>query len=158
MFWIQLTRTNAVFSRIALVSRFCAENQLSEKSVENMENALFHQRNHGARRRDGGGPRGPDTTWWRGWAWPAPPHGVVASAPPPTPLRNYIVPFDLITTGESTIIQKRLQNAAATENPISGPETPFWHPAGMGNWRRSSPSSPPTLLPRPSMFPPSMCE
>jgi hypothetical protein len=34
VFWIQLTRTNAVFSRIALVSRFSAEIQLLGKILE----------------------------------------------------------------------------------------------------------------------------
>ena len=34
----------------------------------------------------------------------------------------------------------------------------FWHPAGTGNWRRSSLPSSPTPLHQPSMMPPSMCE
>jgi hypothetical protein len=54
VFWIQLTRTNVVFSRIALVSRFCAEIQLSVKIGEKLVKILFHQKTHGARRRDGG--------------------------------------------------------------------------------------------------------
>ena len=37
-------------------------------------------------------------------------------------------------------------------------KSPFWHPAGMGNWRRSSPPSSPTPLHQSSMMPPSMCE
>ena len=119
MFWIQLTRTNAVFSRIALVSRFYAENQLSEKSVENMEKSIFKRGTHGTRRPSGGGRRGAHTTWWRGWAQAAPPHGVATSATPPTPLRDYKTPFDLKTEGDSTIAPETLQNAAATENPIS---------------------------------------
>ena len=51
--WMQLMRTNAVFSRIALVSTFCAENQLSGKIPENMPKILFRQKIHGARIRDG---------------------------------------------------------------------------------------------------------
>ena len=123
-----------------------------------MEKSIFNRGTHGARRPSGGGPRGAHTTWWRGWAQAAPPHGVATSATPPTPLRDYKTPLDLKTEGDSTIAPETLQNAAATENPISGPETPFWHPAGTGNWRRSSPSSSPTLLHRPSMLPPSTCE
>jgi hypothetical protein len=42
VFWIQLTRTNAVFSRIALVSCFCAEIQLSGKIPENTAKILFY--------------------------------------------------------------------------------------------------------------------
>jgi hypothetical protein len=55
VFWIQLIWTNAVFSRIALVSHFCAEIQLSVKIRENIAKFLFHQKTHGARRRDGDG-------------------------------------------------------------------------------------------------------
>jgi hypothetical protein len=43
-------RTIAVFSRIALVSTFCAENQLWGKIRENMEMGLLDQKIHGARR------------------------------------------------------------------------------------------------------------
>jgi hypothetical protein len=42
VFCMQLTRTNAIFSRIALVSRFCAEIQLSVKIRENIVKILFH--------------------------------------------------------------------------------------------------------------------
>jgi hypothetical protein len=42
IFWIQLTWTNVVFSRIALVSCFCAEIQLSGKIPENTTNFLFY--------------------------------------------------------------------------------------------------------------------
>jgi hypothetical protein len=41
VFWIQLTWTNAVFSRIALVSHFCAEIRLSGKIPENIAKILF---------------------------------------------------------------------------------------------------------------------
>jgi hypothetical protein len=53
VFWIQLTRANAIFSRIALVSCFCAEIWLSEKILENITKILFYQKTHGARRGDG---------------------------------------------------------------------------------------------------------
>jgi hypothetical protein len=52
VFWIQLAWTNAVFSRIALVSCFCAEIQLSGKIPENIAKILFYQKTHGARRGD----------------------------------------------------------------------------------------------------------
>jgi hypothetical protein len=47
---IQLTQTNAVFRRIALVSCFGAEIQLSGKFPENIVKFLFYQKTHGARR------------------------------------------------------------------------------------------------------------
>jgi hypothetical protein len=66
VFWIQLTRTNVVFSRIALVSRFCAEIRLSVKNSKNIVKFLFYQKTHGARIRDGDEPGGAPTTWWHG--------------------------------------------------------------------------------------------
>jgi hypothetical protein len=81
VFWIQLTRTNAVFSRIALVSCFCAEIQLLGKIPENTTKFLFYQQTHGARRRDGEGLGGRLTTWWRGPGLAAP--GVVRPPQPP---------------------------------------------------------------------------
>jgi hypothetical protein len=82
VFWIQLTQTNAIFSRIALVSHFCAKIQLLGKILENTAKILFYQKTHGARVRDGEGPGGHHTTWWRGPGLAAP--GVVWS-PQPSP-------------------------------------------------------------------------
>ena len=53
---MELTRTDAVFSRIALVSYFCAEIKVLEKSRKIPE-IIFLQKTHGARR----GLRGPAT-------------------------------------------------------------------------------------------------
>jgi hypothetical protein len=50
---MQLTRTDAVFSRITLVSRFYAEIQIPVKIWEKSSKILFHQKTHGARRQDG---------------------------------------------------------------------------------------------------------
>jgi hypothetical protein len=90
VFRIQLTRTNAVFSRIALVSRFCAEIQLSGKISENIAKLLFYQKTHRARRGDGEGSRGAHTTWWRGPGQAVPGGGVAASAIALTPPSVYI--------------------------------------------------------------------
>jgi hypothetical protein len=86
VFWIQLTRTHAVFSRIALVSHFCAEIQLSVKIREKSPKILFHRKTHGARRRDGDEARGALTHRWRGPALAAPPWreeapGVLSASP-----------------------------------------------------------------------------
>ena len=58
---MQITRTNAVFSRTVLVSRFCAEIQLSGKSSEFMQKVLFSQNIGGARRASQVEARGPHT-------------------------------------------------------------------------------------------------
>ena len=72
---MQLMRTNVVFSRITLVSSFCAEIQLSGKILENMPIFIFHPKTHGARRRSREDPRGgPHLAQARGrlgraWGW-----------------------------------------------------------------------------------------
>jgi hypothetical protein len=93
VFWIQITPTDAVFSRIAQVSYFCAEIQLSGKIPENIAKILFYQKTHEARVRDRVGPRGHHTTWWHGPGQAAP--GVVwppqpSPWPPPS---AYIYPL-----------------------------------------------------------------
>jgi hypothetical protein len=93
VFWIQLTLTNVVFSRIALVSCFCAEIQLSGKIPENTAKILLYQKTHGARVRDGEGPGGHHTTWWRGPGLAAPGGGVAAPAIASTSSFAYIYPL-----------------------------------------------------------------
>jgi hypothetical protein len=90
---MQLTWTNAVFSRIALVSHFYAEIQLSVKIRENIAKILFHQKTHGARRRDGEGLGGHHTTRGRGLGLAAPTCCVTASAIASTPPSAYIYPL-----------------------------------------------------------------
>jgi hypothetical protein len=68
------------------------------------------------------------------------------------------IPSNLKTLGVRRFSQIESCCAATTKNRDLEPETPFWHPAGMGIWRRSSPSSSPMSLHQPSMIPPSMCE
>jgi hypothetical protein len=77
----KLTWTNAIFSRIAPVSHFCAEIQLSVKIWKNIAKILFHQKTHGAKRQDGEGLGGRHTTRGRGPALAAPTCCVTASAP-----------------------------------------------------------------------------
>ena len=96
-FWMQLTRTNAVFSRTALVSRFCAEIQLSGKSSEFMQKALFSQKTDGARRTSQVEARGPHTIGRRGpggaraaQGGPARPCGVAPSAGLRRPPSDYL--------------------------------------------------------------------
>jgi hypothetical protein len=73
VFWIQLTQTNAIFSRIALVSHFCVEIRLSGKIPENITKILFCQKTHRARRRDEGGQQPGLTTRGAAQPWLRPP-------------------------------------------------------------------------------------
>jgi hypothetical protein len=87
---MQLTRTNAIFSRIALVSRFCVEIQLSGKIPENIVKILFHQKTHGARRQDREGLGGHHTPWWRGLGLAVPGCGETTPAALSSPPSTYI--------------------------------------------------------------------
>jgi hypothetical protein len=90
---MQLTRTNAVFSRISLVSRFCAEIQLPGKIPENIAKILFYQKTHGARRGDEERQGAGLTTRGRGPALAAPTYGEATSAIASTPPSAYIYPL-----------------------------------------------------------------
>jgi hypothetical protein len=93
VFWIQLTRTNAVFSRIALVSCFCAEIQLSGKIPKNIAKILFYQKTHGARRGDKERQWAGLTTRRRGPGLAAPTCGEATSVVALTPPSTYIYPL-----------------------------------------------------------------
>jgi hypothetical protein len=93
VFWMQLTRTNAIFSRIALVSHFCAEIRLSGKIPANTAKILFCQKTHRARRRDEGGQWPGLTTRGRGPGLTAPTCGKNTSAITSTPPFAYIYPL-----------------------------------------------------------------
>jgi hypothetical protein len=90
---MQLIWTNAVFSRIAMVSLFCVEIQLSVKIRENIVKILFQQKTHGARRQDGEGLGGRHTTRGRGPGLIAPTCCEAASAIASTPPSAYIYPL-----------------------------------------------------------------
>jgi hypothetical protein len=93
VFWIQLTWTNVIFNRIALVSCFCAEIWLSGKIPENIINILFYQKTYGARRRDEERLGAGLTTRGRGPALAAPTCGEGSSAVASTPPSAYIYPL-----------------------------------------------------------------
>jgi hypothetical protein len=93
VFWIQLTRTNVVFSRITLVSHFCVEILLSGKIPENIAKILFYQKTHGARRGDEERQGAGFTTRGRDPALAAPTCGEAASAVSSTPHSAYIYPL-----------------------------------------------------------------
>src|SRR3954469_1902951 len=126
---------HAVFSRITLVSCFCAENELSGKMPENMPKIIFHQKIHGARRRDGEEAWGAHPCQAQAHHWPRL-GGAGTLGTPSGSLCAYKLPFDLKTEGGSIVFQKEFRSAAATRNQDSDPETPFWHPAGTENLER----------------------
>ena len=119
-FWIQLTRADTVFCRIALVSRFCAENQLLGKTPEIIVESLFYPKTPGARRRDREGQGGPHTTWPHGGPMAARAGGVEASGTPSRASFDYLTPFDLKTSGGYPLFTKPLRNSAAIANPLPG--------------------------------------
>jgi hypothetical protein len=98
---------NAVFSRIALMSCFCAEIQLSGKNPENTSKVLFYQKTHGARRRDGEGLGATSPPGGVAQAWPH--QGVVR--PPQLPPRSLLSPTYTLrpeTIGGSAFFPDRL--------------------------------------------------
>ena len=155
MIWIQLTWTDAIFNRITLVSSFCAENQLSGKIPENMPKIIFHQKIHGARRRDGEGAWGGHIHARCGWALPAP-GGAATPGTPSVSLCAYKFPLDLKTEGSSIVSRKSSATPPPPETKIRIQKLRSGTLPGRGIWRGSSPSSSPTHLHQPSMFPSSM--
>src|SRR3954469_20563818 len=67
------------------------ENQYSRNWTGQKPKSIFYRGKHGARRRDGGGPRESHTPWPRGQAWPAP-GGAAASGTPSAFLFAYKKP------------------------------------------------------------------
>jgi hypothetical protein len=159
VFWIQLTRTKAIFSRIALVSCFLCRNSTFRKNLGKYSKIPIlpeDPRSQKTRRRGAGrqahhqGAR-PRPGRARGW-WDHP------SRLLEPPFRLHI-PFNLKLSGVQHFSQIDFRCAATTiRNRDSEPETLFWHPAGTGIWRRSLSPSSPTSLHQPYMTLPSMCE
>ena len=101
-----------------------------------MPKIIFHQKIHGARRRDGEDAWGAHTHARRGptsnHAW----GGVATPGIPSASLCAYKLLFDLKTEGGLIVFQKEFRSATTARNQDSDPETPFWHPAGTGNLER----------------------
>jgi hypothetical protein len=88
-----LNATNTVFSRIALVSCFCAEIRLSGKILENIAKILFYHKTHRARRGDKERLGARLTTRGRDPGLAAPTCGEASSAVASTPPSAYIYPL-----------------------------------------------------------------
>src|SRR3954447_11490155 len=149
---MKLIWTNVVFSRIALVSCFCAENQLSGKIPENIPKVLFSQETQGARR---GGAEDPGV----GQTGPRRGPGLAASGPclaasdfASVPPFTYMMLLTGNLRGVRSFTRKKSAPPPPRETLFRRPKALFWHPAGMGIGRRSSPSSSPTPLHQPSII------
>lgn len=157
MIWMELTRTNTIFSRIALLSYFCGESQLSGKSPKLWQTSYFFQKTHGARRRVGGGAPGHHATPRNGGGGTTPSSGVVASVAHRRCSFNYLSLWPK-NVGEFVILHRNTpERCRLLETQFGYHKFLFLHPKGMGR-RRSSPSSSPPPLHQPSMIPQSMCE
>src|SRR4051812_38109572 len=133
---MKLIRTNAVFSRIALVSCFCAEIQLSGKIPENIPKVLFSQETHGARR---GGAEDPEVGQTRPRCGPGlatPGQCLTASDFASVPPFAYMMLLIGNLRGVRSFKRKKSAPPPPRETLFWGPEAPFWHPAGTGIWRR----------------------
>jgi hypothetical protein len=154
---MQLTRTNAVFSRIALVSRFCAQIQLLVKIWENIAKSYFTRR-----------ATEPEDETTRGWEAATPPGGAAQAWPrppimrPPRPSPRPLLPPTYTLwperSGGLAFFPDRVPMHRHHQKPRFRTRNSILAPCRDGIWRRSSSPSSPTSLHQPSMIPPSMCE
>src|SRR3954465_9235888 len=117
---MQLIRTDVVFSRITLVSCFCAENELSGKVPENMPKTISHQKIPGARRGDRGEAWGAQTHPRDGPTDPAPGGGLATPGSSSASLHAYKLPSDLKTEGGYLVFQKRVPLRRHHQKPRFG--------------------------------------
>jgi hypothetical protein len=136
------------------VSCFCVEIQLLGKNPEKYyKNPILPEDPRSQNTRQRGGRRAPhhlvaQPRPGRARGWCGRPCHLLESS-----FRQHM-PSDLKLSGVRRFSQIDFRYAATIKNRNSEPETPFWHPAGTGIWRRSSSSSSPTSLHQPSMIPP----
>ena len=117
---MQLTRTNAVFSRIALVSSFVQKNQLSGKTPIFIGNIITHRKTHGTKRGDGVVARGNHTLAGRGQGWARALLGCGHLGHPPTLPFGLLKALDLIFDGGFVIFRETHLRSAADTISIPG--------------------------------------
>ena len=130
---MQLTRTDAVFSRIALVSRFCAEIQLPVKIREKSPKIIFLQKTHGARIRDGEGARAANTHRWCGPALAVPPLCVEAPGVHSASPLAYIYPLTTSDRGTAFFFPDRLPLRRHHQKPRFGTRNSVLAPCRDGD-------------------------
>jgi hypothetical protein len=156
MTWINLTRTNVIFSRITLGVYFWAEIHFPRKFPEIHQNYIS-PKTLGARRTTRGGPPGHQ----RVARLPPLPRLVGSWRPRATSLTPlwYLGHFVPETENPQRIFPNTIRSSADTRNPSSEFSCSYSGTlSGQILEGRSSPSSPPTPLHQPSMIPTLMCE
>ena len=117
---MQLTWTNVVFSRIALVSSFVQKNQLSENTPIFIGNVITHRETHGTERGGRGGcMRQPHPSWARPGVGPHPPRVWPPRAPPTLPF-GLLKALDLKIDGGFMIFCETHPCSAANTVSIPG--------------------------------------
>ena len=155
MFWIQLTLCSAELPWcLVFVQKF----NFREKHQKRSQCHYFARRSTEPKGENQLGQEGPRPPGGAGSPATAPARGSTSSDSNSSSPSAYLTLSDLKRGGAVHFSQKHHRTPPPSRDLSRGPETPFWHSAGTGNWRGSSPSSSPTFLHRPSMFPPSMCE
>ena len=99
------------------------ENEYSRNWTGQKPKSIFYRKTHGARRRDGEGPPGGDTIWWRGLALAAPPGGVgPLAAHRPCLFAYKMCPYAKTLKNQASSHEK-FHSTAATEGKIRGIES-----------------------------------
>ena len=110
---MQLTQTNAVFSRIALVSSFVQKNQLSGKTPIFIGIIVPHRETHGTKRGDGVVARGNHTLAGCGQGWACALIGCGHLSHPPTLPFGLLKALDLIIDRGFVILRETHLRSAA---------------------------------------------
>ena len=100
-----------------------SENEYSRNWTGQKPKLLFSRKTHGAKRRDGEGPQGGHTMWWRGLALAAPLGGVGPLAAHRPCLFAYKMPPDEKTLNRQASSHEKFLSTAATEGEIRGTES-----------------------------------
>ena len=117
---MQLTRTNAVFRRIALVFSFVQKSQLSGKTPIFIAIIIIHRKTHGARRWDGVAARGHHAIVGRGQGWARTLVWRGHLGRPPTPPFGLHKALDLNIAGGFVILHETHPRSAAATISIPG--------------------------------------
>ena len=117
---MQLTRTNAVFSRIALVSSFVQKKQLSGKAPIFIGIIVTHRETHGTKRGDGVVARGNHTLPGHGQGWARALLGCGHLGHLPTLPFGLLKALDLIFDGGFVIFRETHLRSAADAISIPG--------------------------------------
>ena len=145
-------RTNAVFSRFALVSYFYTEIKVLGKFWKNSKKSYLAEVPRSQKGSCGRSPQPPGATWprpSRGRAWAPPGH---LEARPTTLLSPTYFSRPKNARTPNRFCRKVTEHRRLFETQFGEQKFLFRHPSGTGFQGRSSPSPPP--LHRPSMFPP----